>query len=301
MLMASQRMGGALLRPAQCRAWIRAPARGLAAHQAGPRQRTSARMLASYPDGGAEGAGQVTIQSAEYEAKYANQVWFTGNTGKDWTVRKTKYGTIATTTLAISMYKGYDKPRETDWYNIEVFGEELANQVAKRVPKGTKTHVQGSLYMEEYEYNGVKKMSPIVRATAVYRLSPEGEAQFFKRNEGGASSQAPAASLPPPTPPPRAAPTQPAVPFQSRLAAAAPTPAYGGPVSAGPADVGSMSFEEKWQLVRDQPNLFWDNRSTKTGKQPDFSYKNKAINCALWIDSKTTPPWAREQFTLPPQ
>jgi hypothetical protein len=67
------------------------------------------------------------------------------------------------------------------------------------------------------------------------------------------------------------------------------------------AQVPSLSIEDKWHLVGSRPELWWDNRESKASgtsnpKGPDFNLRSKDIKVALWISSKDTPAWAKEQF-----
>jgi hypothetical protein len=66
------------------------------------------------------------------------------------------------------------------------------------------------------------------------------------------------------------------------------------------AQVPGYTIEEKWRLVKNEPNLWWDNRVNKINpKGPDFKLKdkNRQVDVALWLSSKSTPEWAKEEFT----
>ena len=65
------------------------------------------------------------------------------------------------------------------------------------------------------------------------------------------------------------------------------------------AQVPDYSTEDKWRLVKNAPNMWWDNRENKTNpKAPDYKLKDKsrAVNVALWLSGRDTPEWAREEF-----
>jgi hypothetical protein len=49
--------------------------------------------------------------------------------------------------------------------------------------------------------------------------------------------------------------------------------------------------EQYWEELAANPSAFWDNRATKTGRQPDFKHKNDGTG--LWVDS------APEHIVLP--
>lgn len=40
-----------------------------------------------------------------------------------------------------------------------------------------------------------------------------------------------------------------------------------------------------WEALRANPNAWYDNRATKTGRQPDFKHKTDR-NQALWVESE---------------
>jgi hypothetical protein len=44
--------------------------------------------------------------------------------------------------------------------------------------------------------------------------------------------------------------------------------------------------------------MWWDNRENKTNlRAPDYKLKDKSVNVALWLSSKDTPEWAREELS----
>jgi len=62
--------------------------------------------------------------------------------------------------------------------------------------------------------------------------------------------------------------------------------------------VPSWSTEDKWRLVKSAPDMWWDNRENKTNlRAPDYKLKDKSVNVALWLSSKDTPEWAREELS----
>ncbi len=59
-------------------------------------------------------------------------------------------------------------------------------------------------------------------------------------------------------------------------------------------DFSSLS-EALWASWRENPSEWWDNRSTKhSPTYPDFRHKDTREG--LWIDSKSTPQWVREEL-----
>ena len=67
------------------------------------------------------------------------------------------------------------------------------------------------------------------------------------------------------------------------------------------AQVPSMSKQEQWRLVKDCPYLWSDNRTlkmngTRPPRFPDFKLHDRALDVPLWLDSKETPDWAKQEF-----
>ena len=62
-----------------------------------------------------------------------------------------------------------------------------------------------------------------------------------------------------------------------------------------------MSTDEKWRLVADKPELWWDNRDKKpSSRSPDFKLKSqdRNVNVALWLSGRDTPAWAKDDLSL---
>ena len=46
-----------------------------------------------------------------------------------------------------------------------------------------------------------------------------------------------------------------------------------------------LTLEEKWKLLLQQPDLFFDSRSTKRNpRAPDFKSKDRVRDIALWLN-----------------
>ncbi|KAI5395057.1 protein OSB1, mitochondrial [Lathyrus oleraceus] len=57
------------------------------------------------------------------------------------------------------------------------------------------------------------------------------------------------------------------------------------------------SVVELWQVFFANPGEWWDNRRNKRNpKAPDFKHKDTGE--ALWIDSRSTPPWVKSQLEI---
>lgn len=76
--------------------------------------------------------------------------------------------------------------------------------------------------------------------------------------------------------------------------------AGGRPGSTAATGSGSGSgsrAEQLWASWRDNPSEWWDNRERKYGPtSPDFRHKDTREG--LWIDSKNTPQWVRDQLGI---
>lgn len=66
----------------------------------------------------------------------------------------------------------------------------------------------------------------------------------------------------------------------------------------GAAQGPESSAEEKWNSVRSNPGLWWDNRENKRNpKAPDYKLKDVTQgNIALWLSSRDTPEWAKQEL-----
>ena len=67
-----------------------------------------------------------------------------------------------------------------------------------------------------------------------------------------------------------------------------------------PVQSAESSAEEKWNSVRSNPELWWDNRLNKRNpKGPDYSLKDKSGgSIALWLNSRDTPEWAKQELQI---
>ena len=92
-----------------------------------------------------------------------NKVILLGNVGKDPEVRTGQSGKFATFTLATTD-RGYTKsngvqvPERTEWHNIMVGSNGLAEVVEKYVRKGTKLFIEGKIRTRKYtDRNNVER------------------------------------------------------------------------------------------------------------------------------------------------
>ena len=84
-----------------------------------------------------------------------NKVFLIGNCGRDPEVRTSQSGkfatfTLATTDRAYTTKSGVQVPERTEWHNIVVGSNGLAEVVEKYVRKGTKLFVEGKIRTRKY-------------------------------------------------------------------------------------------------------------------------------------------------------
>eukprot|EP00200_Dunaliella_tertiolecta_P009398 CAMPEP_0202371628 /NCGR_PEP_ID=MMETSP1127-20130417/2994_1 /ASSEMBLY_ACC=CAM_ASM_000462 /TAXON_ID=3047 /ORGANISM="Dunaliella tertiolecta, Strain CCMP1320" /LENGTH=383 /DNA_ID=CAMNT_0048967949 /DNA_START=18 /DNA_END=1170 /DNA_ORIENTATION=+ len=144
------------------------------------------------------------------------------------------------------------------------------------------------------------QVRPAAAAAAQRRpqqAQPQRGAQQPRQGEQATAPKPRAVSPTPSSPPPPAPP-------RSQTAGPSPTtPSLVLPQQqGGEVDISQVplwSTEEKWRLVAARPELWFDNRTSKTNpKAPDFKLKdkNRTINVALWLESRDTPAWAKDSL-----
>ena len=84
-----------------------------------------------------------------------NKVFLIGNCGRDPEVRTSQSGkfatfTLATTDRAYTTKSGVQVPERTEWHNIVVGSNGLAEVVEKYVRKGTKLFIEGKIRTRKY-------------------------------------------------------------------------------------------------------------------------------------------------------
>lgn len=119
----------------------------------------------------------------------------TGHLGKDAEHKTVGDTEVAEFTVAVRHYKGRDKEATTSWFRVTVWGKAAAAITDWR--KGDMVTVSGELEIREYEKDGVKRLSPEIRATMFTNFDR------IKRGKAGGGESAPA-----PRPAPRPAPSK---------------------------------------------------------------------------------------------
>ena len=84
-----------------------------------------------------------------------NKVYLLGNVGRDPEVRTSQSGkfatfTLATTDRAYTTKSGVQVPERTEWHNVVVGSNGLAEVVERYVRKGTKLFIEGKIRTRKY-------------------------------------------------------------------------------------------------------------------------------------------------------
>lgn len=89
-----------------------------------------------------------------------NSINVSGNVGKDCELRVTQNGkNIASFSLAIT--QGYGEHEKTSWLTCRIFGK-TAEKLQPYIKKGDLITVNGEYVTEEWEKDGVKRLSPTI-------------------------------------------------------------------------------------------------------------------------------------------
>lgn len=229
----------------------------------------------------------------------------TGNVGKDCEGKTTPWGvSYGLFSLAVNKRpasKSAPGIDNTDWYSVEIHDPTLLEEAVAKVRKGARVFVQGRIRMDQWtdKATGVKRIKPVIEAATLSFVEKKG------MDGGMQDEQAPMPSY---APPPPQQPQQQAYAYnsqQGRYPQARQQRAYAPPAQpyqqAGASNRGARGdqhaeTEQLWEEWANDPSQWWDNRAKKTNpKAPDFKFKDKSVNKALWIDSRT-PNWVKEKL-----
>eukprot|EP00197_Chlamydomonas_leiostraca_P008858 CAMPEP_0202866794 /NCGR_PEP_ID=MMETSP1391-20130828/8365_1 /ASSEMBLY_ACC=CAM_ASM_000867 /TAXON_ID=1034604 /ORGANISM="Chlamydomonas leiostraca, Strain SAG 11-49" /LENGTH=272 /DNA_ID=CAMNT_0049546779 /DNA_START=101 /DNA_END=919 /DNA_ORIENTATION=- len=238
-------------------------------------------------------AAHAPLPTTPYREDLVNKVMLTGYTGRDTEFIENHQGTVARFTMAVN--QGTKDNRKSQWFDVWLENPELAEQAKAEVVKGTYVHVQGRMIIDDN-----KNPSVIAELVLMVDKSLDDEGQAAPAPAPAARAPARAAAAPVPSTraaAPRAATTRAAAPKASQPVAgsgAARVAAASGDVP----DWRALQKEDQWRLVVERPELWWDNRTNKRSERgPDFKWKADKEGPALWLSSKDTPDWAREQLS----
>lgn len=94
-----------------------------------------------------------------------NKVMLIGRLGRDPERRTTQAGKpVCSFTLATDA--GYGDNKKTDWHTIAVFGK-TADNCAKYLHKGSLAYVEGRIFYDSYEKDGIKHTTTKIIADTV--------------------------------------------------------------------------------------------------------------------------------------
>lgn len=128
-----------------------------------------------------------------------NKVILVGSVGKEPEIKTTNFGKIASFSLATSeSWKDKntgEKKEKTEWHNVSVMNESLANVVERYVTKGSKLYIEGKLQTEKYTgKDGVEKYTTkvvlsgyggqIVMLNKVEKQDTESSAHYKAKKDG---------------------------------------------------------------------------------------------------------------------
>ena len=101
-----------------------------------------------------------------------------GNLGGDPTTETLPSGVeVAKFSVAVTIYKGRDKEKVTNWYRVAVFGKQT--QLVADWKKGQTVAVHGRLEVREYDKDGEKRYSLDVTAEGLTNFS-----KFVNKQQG---------------------------------------------------------------------------------------------------------------------
>ena len=119
-----------------------------------------------------------------------NKATLIGRVGQDPEIKTTQHGKkLATFSLATSE-KWTDKStgekiEKTQWHNVVVFNEGLANIIEKFVKKGTQLYIEGSIEYETY----VDKDGISMKATKIILKAYNGQLQILSNNQPAGNTE----------------------------------------------------------------------------------------------------------------
>ncbi|KAF8070955.1 OSB4 [Scenedesmus sp. PABB004] len=235
---------------------------------AGPlaQRRLATRAVAEEED---EAAATEPIFQADFDPEYVNFVALTGSLASPSRGPGGSYAFM----LRVPRDAGAEGPA-FDSFRVEFSNPEWVERAAELLREDAQVQVQGRLTVVFDELGGA---SVRVAANDIGMVATPSPESLVVGGEG---------------PLPAATPGQ---LEQQRAASAAAAPPGPAPVAApGMPEVPGSDKEALWMSLYADPGGWYDNRDTKTGRQPDF--KRKADGAALWVDSNVTPAEGEAQW-----
>jgi single-strand DNA-binding protein len=227
-----------------------------------------------------------TIDEVDFSPTAVNSISVLGTVGKKPELRYFENGNkVASWSIAFTD----KKDGETQWFNVEAWGP-LAEVVAAEVDKGQRVVVEGRLKVDAWtsKDNELKK-SLKISANAVKRVRMDssygGGGSGGNGGSGGGYQQQQQWNN--------------GVATQDSSSSGG----GGGGNAAASSSAGQLATtEEMWMGYFEDPSGWYDNRPRKAAgeinpKSPDFKRRDGGRESpALWIDSRTTPAWVKQEL-----
>eukprot|EP00898_Chlorokybus_atmophyticus_P007141 jgi/Chlat1/7428/Chrsp6S07441 len=220
------------------------------------------------------------LEEVDWDKSSLNTVTLTGRVGKPPQQKNVAGKVLAT--LSINVRSGSkDKPRD-NWVDLDMW-DEVAQAAIAQVGQGQTVIAKGRLAVDEWQEKDTGKtryktkvvVNELKLVKSSFSTAPDKSSYFptgssFQRSNAASSSSS----------------------FAQGAYNAPSTFDSGASTSGAYVDASNQARTSKaslWEQLRKDPNTFWDNRTTKKGKQPDF--KSKIGGEGLWVDSRDTPVW----------
>lgn len=233
-----------------------------------------------------------SIDEIDFSPAVVNSVSVLGTVGKKPELRFFENGNkVASWSIAFTD----KKDGETQWFNVDAWGP-LAEVVAAEVDKGQRVVVEGRLKVVSWTTrDNEQRKSLKISANAVKRVRMDrnnsssyggggGGGEYQQQQQqwnNGVATQDSSSSSP---------------------SAAAATSNTSNSSAAGASAGQLATTEEMWMSYFEDPSGWYDNRPRKVAgeinpKSPDFKRRDGGRESpALWIDSRTTPGWVKQEL-----
>jgi single-strand DNA-binding protein len=236
----------------------------------------------------------VSIDEVDFSPAVVNSVSVLGTVGKKPELRFFENGNkVASWSIAFT----HKKDGETQWFNVDAWGP-LAEVVAAEVDKGQRVVVEGRLKVDSWTTrDNEQRKSLTIAADAVKRVRTDSN---YSSSYGGGSGGGGYQQQQQQQQWNNGVATQ----DSSSSPASAATSSSNTPnTSAAGTSAGQLATtEEMWMSYFEDPSGWYDNRPRKVAgeinpKSPDFKRREGGRESpALWIDSRTTPGWVKQEL-----
>lgn len=221
-----------------------------------------------------QSSSEQELEEVEFSPMLANSINIIGNVGKKPEIKYLESGSkVSNFPVAFSDRKD----GETQWFDVEAW-DQLAELVCSSVDKGERVSLHGRLKVQDWtDREGNQRKSLRIVAASVKRVR---KASMYGGNTPRSNEQGMFAQ------------TEPQV-FQSKQQSM---------IQQEPPQGSPSTSEEMWMSFFENTSGWYDNRQKKINgeinpKSPDFKRIEGGRDApALWIESKTTPAWVRNEL-----